>query len=211
MLDTTGGKFGPFAGQLFIGEQTLATVMRVCLEKVDGVYQGACFPFRQGFASGVHRLRFAPDGSMFVGMTDRGWGSTGPKRFGLQRLVWTGETPFEILTMTAAPDGFDLRFTQDVDPATASDPASYQMTSYTYLYHPDYGSPEVDTQPVAITAATLTDPRTVHLAVTPLREGYVHELSVTSVRKKASLGSESATLLHPQAYYTLQKIPPVPR
>jgi hypothetical protein len=210
MLDTTEGQFGPFAGQLFIGEQTLATVMRVCLEKVEGVYQGACFPFRQGFASGVHRLRFAPDGSLFVGMTDRGWGSTGPKRYGLQRLVWTGEVPFEILTMTAAPDGFDLRFTQDVDPATAADPASYQMSSYTYIYHPDYGSPEIDTQSLTIHSATLLDPRTVHLSVSPLREGYVHELSVTSVRKKGPEISKSETLLHPQAYYTLQRIPSAP-
>ena len=32
--------------------------MRVFLEKVNGRYQGACFPFRSGFGSGVVPIRF---------------------------------------------------------------------------------------------------------------------------------------------------------
>jgi len=51
--DTTGGKFGPFAGQCFVGDQCTSVIMRVALEKVNGRYQGACFPFRQGFECGV--------------------------------------------------------------------------------------------------------------------------------------------------------------
>jgi len=46
LLDDTDGKFGPFAGQLFIGDFTHSKIHRVFLEKVDGQYQGACFPFR---------------------------------------------------------------------------------------------------------------------------------------------------------------------
>ncbi len=70
LCDTTGGKFGPFEKQLFVGDQTHSTVMRVFLEKIDGLYQGACFPFRQGQGSGSLSLLFAPDGSMFVGGTE---------------------------------------------------------------------------------------------------------------------------------------------
>ena len=44
VLDNTGGKFGPFARQLFIGEFRLSE-NRVFLEKVGGEYQGACFGF----------------------------------------------------------------------------------------------------------------------------------------------------------------------
>ena len=43
--DQTDGKFGPFKKQLFIAEQTASQVQRVSLEQVNGVYQGACFPF----------------------------------------------------------------------------------------------------------------------------------------------------------------------
>jgi hypothetical protein len=101
--DTSGGKFGPFAGQCFVGDQTRSTVMRVALETVNGVYQGACFPFRAGLQCGVNRLAFAPDGSLFAGQTNRGWGSLGGKPYGLQRLAYTGVLPFEIhnLKLTA--------------------------------------------------------------------------------------------------------------
>src|SRR5437763_1919894 len=43
--DTTGGKFGPFAGQFFIAELVFGgAIIRADLEKVNGEYQGACFP-----------------------------------------------------------------------------------------------------------------------------------------------------------------------
>src|SRR5262245_51857746 len=117
--DLTGGKFGPFEKQLFVGDQTHSTVMRVFLEKVNGHYQGVCFPFRQGFGSGTVPVRFGPDRSLFVGGTNRGWGSRGPKTFAVERLAWTGKVPFEIREMRARPDGFELTFTQPVDPKTA--------------------------------------------------------------------------------------------
>ena len=48
LADSTKGRFGPFAGQLFCGEFTMSFVSRVYLEKVGGEYQGACFRFRDG-------------------------------------------------------------------------------------------------------------------------------------------------------------------
>ena len=74
-------------------------------------YQGACFLFREGFASGLFRLRWGIDGSMFGGMTSRGWSCTDPDPHALQRLVWTGKTLFEIKNITAKPDGRELKFT----------------------------------------------------------------------------------------------------
>ena len=126
LADTTKGGFGPFEGQLFVGDQGQSRVMRVFLEKVNGVYQGAAFPFREGFSSGVLRMVWGKDSSMFVGMTSRGWGSTGPAPYGLQRLEWTGLMPFEVKSVEARPDGFELTFTKPVDKAIATDPASYQ-------------------------------------------------------------------------------------
>src|SRR5262245_50877315 len=117
--DLSGGKFGPFAKQLFVGDQTHSTVMRVFLEKVNGHYQGVCFPFRQGFGSRTVPVRFGPDRSLYVGGTNRGWGSRGPQTFAVERLAWTGKVPFEIREMRARPDGFELTFTQPVDPKTA--------------------------------------------------------------------------------------------
>ncbi len=205
--DDTGGRFGPFEGQLFVGDQTLATVMRVSLEQVNGHYQGACYPFLEDLDCGVNRVAFAPDGSMFVGQTDRGWASVGRKRYGMQRIAYNGTLPFEIHTMAARSDGFELTFTDDVDPASASDPSSYRMTSYTYEYHADYGAPEDATEDVEIESVELTSPRSVRLRVGDLRApNFVYELHAEGVRHATS----DRGLLHPEAYYTLIEVPGSP-
>lgn len=210
VVDSTGGKFGPFAGQVFVGDQTIATVMRVALEKVTGAdgtsfYQGAAFPFFKGLDCGVNRLAFDNDGAMLIGETDRGWGSVGRRRFGLQRLVFTGQTPFEIATMKAAPDGFVLTFTQDIDRASAENAASYTMSSHTYEYHQKYGSDEMETRQLSISRAKVMGPRTVHIVVDGLRsggEGYVHALIAGGVKS-----TKGSSLLHKEAYYTMQVLP----
>ena len=196
--DLSGGKFGPFQKQLFVGDQTFSTVMRVFLEKVNGRYQGACFPFRQGFGSGNVPVRFAGDGSLIAGGTNRGWGSRGPKMFAVERLAWTGKVPFEMHEMRLMPDGFELTFTQAVDARTAGDVKSYSMQTYTYIYQSNYGSPEVDqTRPLITRAEVGTDGKSVRLYVGPLQEGHVHELHATGVRSMDGL-----PLLHADAYYT---------
>ncbi len=203
VCDTSGGKFGPFEKQLFVGDQSDSTVMRVFLEKVNGHYQGACFPFREGFDAGSLGMLLAPDGSLFVGGTARGWGSRGGKEFALQRLVWTGKTPFEIHEMRAKPDGFELTFTQPVDAKTAADLTSYEMSTYTYIYQAQYGSPEVDqSTPKLLRAVVGADNRSVRLHVEGLQEGHVHELHLPGVRSAAG-----GPLLHKMAYYTLNYLP----
>ena len=201
--DTSGGEFGPFAGQLFVGDQTHSTVMRVFLEKVNGHYQGACFPFRSGFGSGTLSLQFAPDGSLFVGGTNRGWGSRGSQPYSLERLVWTGRTPFEVQEMRANHDGFTLVFTDAVDRATAADPASYRLSTYTYIYQQQYGSPEVDqATPVISKIDVAADGKSARLILAEMAEGHVHELHLDGIRS-----ASGHALLHPVAYYTLNYIP----
>ena len=198
-----GGKFGPFDGQFMVAEFTDAKVSRVFLEKVDGEYQGATFPFLAGFASGIVRLLFAEDGSLFVGMTSRGWSSLGTKSYGLQRVRWKGTVPFAIREMRARPDGFELVFTAPVDAATAGNPASYSMKSFTYFYSGAYGSDEIDVKPAPITAATVSaDGLSVRLRVEGRRELYVHELHADGIRS-----ATGAKLDHADAYYTLNRIP----
>jgi glucose/arabinose dehydrogenase len=203
VCDLSGGKFGPFENQLFVGDQTHSTVMRVFLEQVDGHYQGVCFHFRKGFGSGTLSLLQASDGSLLVGGTNRGWGSRGSQPYSLDRLVWTGKKPFEIHEMRAKPDGFELTFTEPTDPKTAADPKSYSLSTYTYLYQAAYGSPEVDpTTPTITKVEVAADGRSVRLFVDKLQEGHVHELAVEGVRSE-----KGQPLLHSQAYYTLNYIP----
>jgi len=201
--DLSVGKFGPFHEQLFVGDQTHSTVMRVFLEKVNGRYQGACFPFRQGFSCGLVPVRFGPDGSLICGGTNRGWGSRGTKPYSLERLVWTGQVPFEIHEMRAKHDGFELTFTKEVDLQSAGDPKSYKLQTYTYIYRADYGSPEVDpTNPTIDAIAVAADRKSVRLRVSQMQEGHIHELHAPGLRS-----ADGLPLLHKEAYYTLNYIP----
>lgn len=199
--DTTGGGFGPFAGQVFVGDQYAPIVMRVDLEQVDGHWQGACFPFLDGFACGITRLAWADSSepTLVVGMTDRGWPSLGSRANGLQYVRFSGDAPFSVRTMRALPDGFRLEFTEAVDPASLGDPGDWSMSSYTYLLHSPYGSPETDTAELEVVELRRgADGRTVDLVVDGLRAGYVHELHLPAV-----LGRSGRGLDHDRAYYTL--------
>ena len=196
--------FGPFKDQLLVGDQGHSKIMRVYQEKVNGIYQGACFPFREGFSSGVLRLTWSPDQkSIFIGMTSRGWGSTGPDLFGLERLEWNGETPFEIKQINAKPDGFELTFTQPVDQVSGEASDSYSVSDFTYLYHHTYGSPAVDIQKKQIYDIELSEDRTkVRLFIDDLRPGYIYELKAPGVTNR-----NNQKLLHDFGYYTLNNIP----
>jgi hypothetical protein len=196
-------KFGPFAGQLLVGEFTNSAINRVFLEKIEGEYQGACFSFLDGFPSAVLRLSFAPDGSLFVGMTNRGWSSLGARAYGLQRVRWTGQKSFSFQEMRAKPDGFELTFTEPVDPVSAANPASWKMHSFTYLYSSAYGSEEIDLKDVVIASAEVSsDGLSVRLHTQGLRELYVHELHAPGVRS-----ASGQPLTDPRAFYTLNRIP----
>ncbi|MCM2371303.1 DUF7133 domain-containing protein [Aporhodopirellula aestuarii] len=200
--DTTSGKFGPFAGQLFVGDQTQSRIMRVYLEEVDGLWQGACFPFCSGFGSGNVGVEMDASGALFVGGTNRGWGSVGRLPFAVERLDWTGKVPFEIKEMRLTPEGFELEFTKELDPTTASDLGAYQMSTYTYEYRSQYGSPEVDATEPKITLVSVSEDRMrVKLAVDGLQLGHVHELHAEGVRNVDGVG-----LLHNVAYYTLNRL-----
>ncbi|MDH5397563.1 MAG: plastocyanin/azurin family copper-binding protein [Cyclobacteriaceae bacterium] len=196
-------RFGPFKDQMLIGDQGHSTIMRVFQEKVKGTYQGICFPFREGFSSGVLRLAWGPDKSVYVGMTSRGWSSTGQDMYGLERLVWNKKTPFEIKAVRAMPDGFELEFTQPVDSKKGGDPASYEINDFTYKYHHFYGSPVTDLQSRQVFDVELSsDNRKARLYISGLRTGYINEIKAAGVTN-----NKGETLLHNFGYYTLNNIP----
>lgn len=203
MVDRTGGKFGPFENQIFIGDFSLGVVMRATTEQVNGVWQGACYPFREGFDTGLLAVQFTPNGHLIAGGTNRGWPVRGPKDYAIQRLDWTGLVPFEIKEINAAPDGFKITFTKQVDLASAQDPSTYQLATFTHIYRQGYGSPEVDqTTPTVTGAQVAQDGLSVHIVVDGLVQGHVHDFHLPKLKS-----SDGENLLHTSAYYTLNELP----
>jgi cytochrome c551/c552 len=198
------GVFGPFSGQLLVGDQGQSMIDRVFLEEVNGEFQGAAWAFRSGFQSGIVRLAWLPDGSLVAGETNRGWGSAGDAAMGLQRLVWNNSMPFEMRAVRAMPDGFEIEFTKPVDRKTAEDLSSYNVESFIYKYQGVYGSPPVDNQNCHITGVRVSeDGLKTRIIVNNLRKNFIHTITLDGLRDQVSKES----LLHPTAYYTLNNIP----
>lgn len=199
------GVFEPFSGQILVGDQGMSMINRIFLEKINGEYQGAAIAFRSGFRSGVLRMAWANDGSLFVGETNRGWGSAGEANEGLQRLVFAADSvPFEMKAVRAMPDGFEVEFTMPVDPKSAEDIASYSLETHTYKYYSVYGSPPVNMETAKIKGVKLSDDGLrVRIVTDGLKKNYVHNLTLEGVRSKDRFYS----LVHPTAYYTMHNIP----
>lgn len=201
--DQTGGAFGPFTGQYFVADQGHSKIMRMSLEKVKGKYQGACYPFYEGFASGLLRLRWGLDGSLFAGMTSRGWASTGKEDYALQRLEWNGEIPFEMKNIHALPDGVEIEFTSPAKSPQLKNAMNYSVNSFTYEYHHEYGSPIINNRERKIIGIIPNeDGSKVKLILDSLIEGYIHEIKIQGIESK-----EDRALLHNTAYYTMNNIP----
>jgi len=204
-------RFGPFKGQLIVGDWKNANLMRVTMEQVNGEWQGTVWPLVTGFGSGVNRFAFGPDGKLYVGGCKNGaWAALGPYEASLDRVSWTGKKPFEVLDVNALPDGFKLTFTQRVDLETAADAQSYDVLQYRYDYHQKYGSPEIghDGKPNSHTtlevvkAEVAKDRMSVKIRVKGLREGFV-----TVIRPLDVENEKGDYLWHDEFYYTLNALP----
>ncbi len=203
VVNRTKGKFGPFEDQIFLGDYTLSILMRATTEKVNGVWQGACYPFREGLSTGLLNIHFTPEGHLLTGGTNRGWPVRGLKAFALERLDWSGKTPFEIQKITITQDGFHIQFTQPVSKETGTNPANYIVSTFTHQYHAGYGGPEIDqTTPKILSAKLSPDGLTATIRLETLTKGHVHEFDLGNLRAK-----DGGELLHRHAYYTVNEVP----
>ena len=203
VVNKTKGKFGPFENQIFLGDYTQSIIMRATTEKVNGVWQGACYPFREGLSTGILNVQFTPEGKLLCGGTNRGWPVRGIKPFALERLDWTGRMPFEIKQVKIRPKGFHIIFTKPVDPNKGKDPANYLVSTFTHIYHGGYGGPEVDkTNPLVQAVQLSTDGLSATIQLPELKIGHVHEFDFGSLRSR-----DGEELLHRHAYYTVNEVP----
>jgi cytochrome c551/c552 len=112
--------------------------------------------------------------------------------------------PFEMKSVKAMPDGFEIEFTLPVNKKLAADVNNYDVSSFTYKYHPVYGSPMVNIGENPVRGAIVSeDGLKVRIVVDALRAGYIHAVVPEGVLSQ----NESLPLLHKTAYYTLNAIP----
>jgi mono/diheme cytochrome c family protein len=202
--DQSEGKFGPFAGQFFLAELMFGgAIVRASLEKVNGTWQGAAFPFWGKGLLGPLCLSFDLKGRLWVGsITEPGWMAQ-PDRGALYRIDFIGTVPFEIQTIRVRPRGFRLVFTTRVSEETARNAAAYAVEHYRYEYTGAYGSPELDRTRLPIERVEIAaDGRSVDLITGPLVKDRVYLIAARGVR-----AAKGEALVHPQGAYTLHEIP----
>lgn len=191
--DTTGGAFGPFADQLFVAELTNGLVMRCLLEEVEGTLQGAILPFRRGIGS-AFRVEFGPKGTLFAGMTNRGWGGLAPDD-GIARVRYTGALPLEYQDIHLLEDGFELTFTRPLERAPDLTEVAVRDYDYNWWWH--YGSPAVRHRTLGVGGLELSeDRRTLVVRIPELEAGRCVRVTVGGVG-----------LVHDAFDYTINRLP----
>jgi len=203
-------RFGPFGGQMLVGEFQNASVVRVAMEKVNGQWQGAVLPFVKGFASGVNRLAYGPDSRLYVGGLRFGhWTSIAPQPHSLDRVKFTGRVPFEFKTIAARTNGFEVAFTQPVDAKLAGDAENWDATQYTYAYDGQHNAPEKDRDekipgpPVRVVKAEVApDKLTVRLTLEGMKPRHVIMLRALGLKTTRGDALRNDTL-----HYTLNELP----
>ena len=215
--EMTGGKFGPFGGQMFIGDQTLSLLLRVITEKVKGtdgnyVDQGCVIPFARGLASGVMRPCFLHDGSVLLGQTGRGWGARGGSQAALQRIRWDGKTiPADIHRISAASKGLTVHFTQPIASlVTDADVAGrVKVESWFYTNNSRYGSPTHEKRTDAIASVKISsDRRSALIELARFGQGkWVDRLYHVQIRDTKQTFDDAPVWDRLEGYFTLRAIP----
>ena len=190
--------FGPFEGQAFIADISHRTIVRVALEKVNGVYQGAVFPFIRPLASASYSTCFDPQGRLWVGSVGRGWTVGDPI---IEVISYDEATPpFEMHRIELTPSGFDVHFTQPL----ASEELPLEQVSvsqFHYLYWAEYGSDRQDIVKQPVTGlAVSADRRTLSITV-PVSKDNVYEIDLGQLQS-----ANGVELQNNFAFYTLNEL-----
>lgn len=155
-------EYGPYKGQMIVGDVTHGGLKRVFMEKVNGRYQGTAFRMTQGLEAGINRVVIGPDKAIYVGGigSTGNWGQEGKERFGLQRLAYNGKTTFEILAVRPAKNGAEIELTEPIlernMPFYLSD---FVVDSWTYVPENTYGGPKVDEKRLPVKSVTVSKDR----------------------------------------------------
>jgi glucose/arabinose dehydrogenase len=190
--------FGIFPGQLIIADNNNTRITRIMLDEVGGKLQGSCTHFINGLGlrTGNNRLEWSPDGKqLYVGQTVRGWGKPSE---GIQRLSFTGKTPFDVEQIKLTKTGFELTTTL---PVANLDEAEISINSFHYQDSFKYGGGQLDKKTIPVTKAASTADKTVTIDLESLQAGKVYHINIKNLKSK-----DGSKLHNENFYYTANQL-----
>lgn len=200
-------KHGPYEGQMIHGEITHGGIKRDFIEKVKGQYQGAVFRFSQGLEVGINRMEWGPDDALYVsglgGAQD--FGHQG-HQFGLERLTYNGNIPFEMLAIRAKSNGLEIEFTKPLRIGDGTHPDDYIVQQWYFSWSGDEQSSQQkkDLENLIIHSVTLSDDRTrTFLELDGMKKEHVYYVQL----QPTFLSEDNEQLWSNEGWYTLNKFP----
>jgi cytochrome c len=114
----------PYRGQWLLGDLRSGGLFRLSFEQG----QGCLYPFSAGLQGSPLRLAWGPDGGLFLGACGLGpWRMRGGAGWGLEKLLYKGLSVFDLREVRARSNGFELEFTEPLQPGEGRDPAAYRI------------------------------------------------------------------------------------
>ena len=202
-------RFGPFEGHLVGCEYDTRRLIRMSLQKVDGAFQGAAYPFSYDAPrSGPPLLgplvcAISPKGELYLGgIRDSGWGGSNNVGEIVRMTPRIDQLPCGIAEVRATAKGFVVSFTSPIDRRKALQSDSYTVSSYTRVSTPAYGGEDHDRRAEQVADIRVDDAGLqVQLDFDDLRSGYVYELHLKNL-------SPGANEFFPaEAHYSLRSVP----
>jgi len=225
-LDSQPSTLDSLAGHFLAAEYNNNSIIRMSVQEVDGVVQGAVYPFSRPTSDeaplsatpnsggkpvpqdsssfiGPMCLGISPTGDIYVGgFQDGGWAG-GLNMGDIVKLAPEGDLPNGLREIRATSRGFDLEFFHPVDVELARQPSRYKISGYTRVWQGDYATPDSGRHTGEVTDAKLDDAaRTVSLTVRSLKPGHVYDVSVGEIGH-----TDQRTLWPAIGHYTLHRIP----
>ncbi|MFN3152813.1 c-type cytochrome [Bremerella sp.] len=203
--------YGPWEGDLIGCEYDTRRLVRMSLEEVDGIIQGAVYPMTVDPPQDVEKgllgpisCAVAPDGDVYIGnIRDAGWGGGNNIGSFTKLRPKSVHLPLGIDEVTATPTGFKVRFTDQIDAERGGLPTNYTVASYTRVSTPAYGGDDQQRRLESVLKVDLSPDRleaTITLEA-PLREGFVYEIFLDD-----EVAGAQGTLWPKEAHYTLRKL-----
>ena len=187
--------FGPYGGDLIMGEMNQPRLVRYLPDVVNGQQQGAVMKFMEHpeLGMGNAKLALAADNTIYVGKTHLSWAGDQ----GIVALKYNSTPHLAIDKIEMTKSGFRVTLNEAIN---ASD-IGVTAVRYGLHYHKKYGSPKVD-ETVIRTKSINVDQAVIEFDfASEMAANQIYDITLTGVKS-----DELGKLIEPRFFYTAHEV-----
>jgi glucose/arabinose dehydrogenase len=195
ILTLPENSFGPYGGDLIMGDMNQPRLVRYLPDVVNGQQQGAVMKFMEHpkLGLGNSKLALAADNTIYIGKTHLSWAGGE----GIVALKYNMTPHLAIDKIEMIPGGFKVTLNKAIDTKNVGVTAK----RYGLHYHKKYGSPKVDETSLKAKSVKV-DKRVIEFEFESALTGdQIYDITLTGVKSKA-LGK----LIEPRFFYTAHEV-----